>query len=136
MNDDLIILGRNIRKYRLLNGWSQEELASKCGYTSDNRKSTVQKIECGKSNLPASKIALFARAFGVDPADLFKSEDSEGYYTNAESAQIAQEIFENNGMRMLFDAARDVDPEDLAAVIEIVKRMKKQERRDIDDTGC
>lgn len=71
MDEYLKTLGNNIKSFRLLNGWTQEELATKCGYTSDNRKSAIHKIESGKSNLPASKLAVFARVFGVAPSDLF-----------------------------------------------------------------
>ena len=59
-------------------------------------------------------------------------DDSQGYYNNPEAARIAQEAYDNPDLRILFDASRDVSPEDLKFVIEMVKRMKKQEDPDVD----
>lgn len=49
----------------------------------------------------------------------------DNYYTNDETAQIAQEIFENKDMRVLFDAARDSKPEDLKIAADMLRRFKK-----------
>lgn len=66
----LQIFGNYVKYLRQKNGWSQEELATRCGYTSETRKSTIQKIEAGKSDLPASKIRKLADAFHVAPSEL------------------------------------------------------------------
>jgi hypothetical protein len=60
---------------------------------------------------------------------LIKKEESP-YYLNKETREIAQEAFENPELRILFDAARDADPEDLKIAIEMIKRMKKKERHE------
>lgn len=44
--------------------------------------------------------------------------DTQEYYINPETAAIAQDIFENKELRLLFDAARDAAPEELRAEIE------------------
>ncbi|PYG90167.1 transcriptional regulator with XRE-family HTH domain [Ruminiclostridium sufflavum DSM 19573] len=46
---------------------SQEELAAKMGYKS---RSSINKIELGKSDIPQSKIASFAKALQTTPAYL------------------------------------------------------------------
>ena len=51
--------------------------------------------------------------------------DDEQYYLNNETAQIAQEIFENKDMRILFDAARDSRPEDLKIAADMLRRFKE-----------
>jgi len=66
-------LGQNIKYLRIQHGWSQEELAEKCGYTSDTRKSTISKIENGQSDLPISKLKIFAKVLGVTCSDLCDS---------------------------------------------------------------
>ena len=66
----LKVFGEYVRYLRQKKGWSQEELATKCGYTSGTRKSTIHKIEAGKSDLSASKIKTLASVLGVSPADL------------------------------------------------------------------
>lgn len=55
----------------------------------------------------------------IDP----NSEDSS-YYLDDETRKIAQEIYENPDLRILFDASKNATPEDLKFVIEMVKRMK------------
>lgn len=57
----------NIKKLREKLGWSQEELAEKVGYTD---RSSIAKIEAGKVDLQQSKIAAFASALSVSPAQL------------------------------------------------------------------
>lgn len=54
--------GNRVRQYRTEKKMSLDELARKCGYTSDNARSSIQKIEAGKSDVPASKIRLLAKA--------------------------------------------------------------------------
>ena len=60
-------LGENILMFRKRKGWTQEELAQRMGYKS---KSTINKIEMGKSDIPQSKIAQFAAVFDTTPAHL------------------------------------------------------------------
>ena len=56
----------------------------------------------------------------------------EGYYANPETAQIAQEIFENKELRLLFDASRNAKPEDLKLAHDMLLALKRKERGDID----
>ena len=46
---------------------------------------------------------------------------------------MAQDIFENKELRMLFDTARDAEPEDLQAVHNMLLALKRKERGNIDD---
>lgn len=75
MNDEwkqeyLEAFGVRVRELRKERGWTQEELATRCGYTSDTRKSTINKIEAGRSDLPTSKVRALADALGVKACDL------------------------------------------------------------------
>lgn len=63
----MLTLYKNIRELRKQNNWSQEELATRMGYTD---RSSIAKIENGKVDLAQSKILEFARVFGVDASDL------------------------------------------------------------------
>jgi transcriptional regulator with XRE-family HTH domain len=60
-------IGSNIRAIRTSIGMTQEELASKMGYKS---KSTINKIELGKNDIPQSKIKQFAEVLGTTPSVL------------------------------------------------------------------
>lgn len=64
-----------------------------------------------------------------------KESNSPGeyYYLNDETRQIAQEAFENPDMRTLFHVARDIDPEELRAHIDFMKRLKAREKGDPDE---
>lgn len=62
----------NIKHLRQLRGYSQEELARMVGYTD---RSTIAKIEAGGVDLSQSKIAAFAMALGVTPAQLMGITD-------------------------------------------------------------
>lgn len=119
--------GARVKRYRELNGMTLQELADKSGYTS---RSTVGKLEKGLVDVPQSKIKALADALGVSPLDLFGFEEVEErpYYTDPETAQIAQRIYEDRELRALFDAAADADPEDLQAVHAMLKALKAKER--------
>lgn len=61
--------GENLRRIRQSKGMSQEELAKALGYTN---RSSINKIEIGRSNIPTDKIAKMAEVLGVSPLDLFE----------------------------------------------------------------
>lgn len=54
-------------------------------------------------------------------------ENESKYYLNDETAQIAQEIFENQDMKTLFDMSRKMTPERLKAHIEFMKKLHDSE---------
>lgn len=65
------IFGENLKQIRISKGVTQEELAKKLGYSS---RSSINKIEVGRSDMPRSKIEQAARVLGVSPLELFKNE--------------------------------------------------------------
>jgi len=54
-------------------------------------------------------------------------DSSQGYYRNPGAAKMAQELYDNPDMMVLFDAAKYVSAEDLKLAAEIMARMKKKE---------
>ena len=64
-----------------------------------------------------------------------KDDSNDRYYLNDETAQAAQEIFENKELRALFDVQRDMDADDLRALHNMALALKRKERGN-DDTGC
>ena len=57
--------------------------------------------------------------------DYLMGRDSKSiYYLDPEAANIAQEVFENPDLRILFDAAQDSAPQDLKLAADMLKRMK------------
>lgn len=93
----------------------------------------------GKSKPNTEKMIKIANFLGVSVEYLTTGKEPEindKYYLNEETAQVAQEIFENKELRALFDVQRDMDPEDLKALHNMALALKRKERGDIDDTGC
>ena len=78
--------------------------------------------------------------FNVSLEYLMTGEEKEGggkYYLNDETAQVAQEIFENKELRALFDVQKDMEPDDLRALHNMALALKRKERGyNDDDTGC
>jgi transcriptional regulator with XRE-family HTH domain len=86
-----------------------------------------------KRNLITGELAkIIADYFNVTVDYLMTGEEKESqqYYLNDETKQIAQEIFENKELRILFDASRKAKPEDLLFAAEMIKKLKEKENND------
>ena len=132
-------IGLRIRELRSEAGMTQEELARRLGYKS---KTTINKIEMGERSLTQTKIKQIADILRVSPMYImgweqpYNNMDStsdnmesalEGYYTDPETAKIAQEIFDDVNLRTLFHVARNASPEQLKLAKEMLEMMKKNE---------
>lgn len=98
-------------------------------------KSTFSDWKSGRSIPKQEKLQRIADFFGVSLEYLMtgkEKEDGPKYYLNDETAAIAQDIFENKELRVLFDAARDAEPEDLTAVHTMLLALKRKERGYVD----
>ena len=71
MKNYLKIVGANIRKIRELRDMSQQQLAIKCGHTSDSARSWISKIESGERSTHTDDIAIIANALDVPPSMLY-----------------------------------------------------------------
>lgn len=79
--------------------------------------------------IPSDRIKEIADYFGVSVEYLMTGEAPEGHYINEETAQAAQKIFENKELRLLFETARNSDPEDIKAVHEMLLALKRKEQK-------
>lgn len=79
----------------------------------------------GRSKPKADKLQKIADYFGVSIEYLTTGEQPEQYYLNDETAQIAQEIFEDPDLHALFDAARGAKPEDMRMAADMLRRFKE-----------
>ena len=128
--------GEIIRSFRTTNNMTQKELADKLSIS----PSTIGMYEQGRREPDLDTITKLADVFDISIDYLLGRENPDGdnsnYYINEETAKTAQEIFENRELRMLFDAARDADPEDLKALHNMALALKRKERGNTDDSGC
>lgn len=95
----------------------------------------IGKFKTRGTSPTVKKLQQIADYFGVPVSDLVPGSEraeTDGYYINPETAAIAQDIFENKELRLLFDAARDADPEDLETVHNMLMALKRKERGNID----
>lgn len=142
-------IGDRIRERRKALGLTQLELAKRLGLTS---KAAISTVENNKEDMTTERIRKYAEALDTTPQYLMgwisrpdrpaKREhplvlditpmidsmtdamvENVPYYED-ETAEIAQEIFENEGLHILFDAARDSRPEDLQMAADLLKRLK------------
>lgn len=129
------IFSNNLNYFMSLNGKTQIDLVNDLGFN----KSAVS-TWCNGTRLPRmDKVDALAKYFGIRRSDLIEDKSdkqSNGYYTDQETAQVAQEIFENKELRALFDVQRDMDADDLRALHNMALALKRKERGGNDDTGC
>jgi len=131
MSDDIYkkIFSTNLNKYMQLNNKDQIDLVNDLGFN----KSAVS-TWCNATRLPRmDKVDTLAKYFGVKRSDLIEDKMDkvqEEYYFNDETKEMAQEIYENKELSLLFDAARDADPEDLQTVHTMLLALKKKENHE------
>lgn len=120
-----------------------EQLLQKTGITAYKvsketgiSQTTFSNWKSGRSIPKSDTMQKIADYFHVSMEYLMTGEEKEGgekYYLNDETADMAQQIFENKELRLLFDAARDADPDDLNAVHQMLLHLKRKERGEIDN---
>lgn len=79
----------------------------------------------------AKKIADYFNV-SVDYLMTGEEKESDKYYLNDETAEMAQALFENRDLRVLFDAAHDASPEDLKTTYDMLMALKRKERGEYD----
>jgi len=84
----MLELYKNIRKYRIENNLTQEELAALTGYTD---RSSIAKIERGDVDLPQSKILLFASALNVDAGTLMGDVQHDSVPLSSDAATLLED---------------------------------------------
>lgn len=102
---------------------TQEELSKRTGLS----KSAIGMYEQGRRFPSEEVLELFADFFNVNMDTLLGKTKRSTYYLDPETAKLAQEVYDNPDLRILFDASRDLRPEDIKFVVDMINRMKRSD---------
>lgn len=91
--------------------------------------STLSSWKKGRYTPKQDKLQKIADYFGVSVDYLLGVQNSgpqtdHEWYINNETGEVAQEVFDDPDLRLLFDAARDSRPEDIRMAAEMLRRLK------------
>lgn len=95
----------------------------------------IRKLKEGK--FPSDRLQKIADYLDVSVEYLMTGSEGkilgqQKYYTDDRTAEIAQKIFDNKELRLLFNEAVDASPEDLQTAHDILLALKRKERGTID----
>ena len=106
-----------IRALCAAHGTNLFQLEKTLGFANGSLAKSDEKIQ-------SWRLKAIADYFHVTVDYLITGETPE-YYTNPETASLAQELFEDKDMRMLFDAARGCSPKQLNLAAQILRGFKE-----------
>lgn len=105
-------------------GVSPYRISQETGIT----QSTFSDWKNGRSVPKQDKLKKIADFFGVDVAYFYDdNEENRGYYVDDKTKEIAQQIFDNKELKLLFDAAKDASSDDLKTVHTMLMALKAKE---------
>lgn len=109
--------------YKKKLGLKNKDISERTGLPVD----TISRICTGKTRDPKyTTVKLIADAFDCSVDDLVGNDEAvEPYYFDKKTAELAQELKGNTELKILLDSTRDLTPEDLKTVIDMVKMLKR-----------
>lgn len=121
--------------YEMLLERTGESTADVCRATGIYQ-STISNWKKRRNKLNPEYAKLIADHFNVSVDYLMygtgsEKESVEGmkYYFSNETAELAEEMYKNDDLRLLADASRKISAEDLKAVIAMVEALSRKERQ-------
>lgn len=119
------IFAKNLKYYMNLYNKTRNEVSKALGVS----YTTFASWENGTNYPRIDKIEMLANYFKISKADLIENKyKSEGYYTDPEAAEYAEQLRTNPEMKMLFSAAKDISKESMQKTYEYIKFLKMQEQ--------
>ena len=119
MND----IARIVKMYKVQLDLTNADIANKTGLP----ENTIARICSGRTNNPKlSTLKLLAQAFDCTIDDLMGLEGGvEPYYLDKKTGELAQALKNNSELKVLFDATKDLSPEDLQTICNMVNMLKR-----------
>ena len=110
----------NLKKLMEANDKTQNDIAQIAGVS----QGTVSDWMTGKKYPRMDKIQKITDFFGLPITALVNDGKAQpSYYTDPETARLAQEAARDPEFRILLDAKRDLSPEDMRIIINLAKRL-------------
>lgn len=115
----------SIRLSKLMNerDINQREIAQAVGVS----ESTVGKWLLLKAIPRMGVIQKLADYFNVGKSYFLEDESEQGYYTDQETAEYAEELRTNSDLRVLFSASRDLSKKQMQEAYDYIKYLKSKE---------
>jgi len=110
-----------LKELRTKKGLSQAELAEKLGFSTG----LIGMYESGKRKPSDEALEALADFFNISIDYLMGKDDKSVYYLDPDTAELAQEIYDDKNKQMLFSATRDISKEDMQFVIDMVERLTR-----------
>lgn len=123
------VMAKNILYYMNKMGKSRKEVCADLGFP----YSTFVDWCAGNKYPRIDKIEIMAEYFGVQKSDLIEDKphvDEDGYYMNEKTAEIADRIYHDKYMGMVFDAMKDSTPEQIKNFYDMLMVMKRAENHE------
>lgn len=120
--------GYRLKMLREGKSMSQAELSEVFGVS----QQAIGKWELDKASPDDEMTVKIANYFGVTTDFLLGNDDVPTYYTDPETAALAQELKDNPEYRALLDATRHLKPESVKEIMQFIKYQKAKEKGDID----
>lgn len=120
------IFSKRLRYYLNKYDMTQAELAKRLGVGPTSIYNWTNGIKVPRMN----KVDAMCEIFHCTRADLINEPPKSEYYLNPETAEVAQKVFENKELRLLFDAAKDSSPEDIRTIHQMLLALKRKEKNE------
>ena len=111
-----------LKELRSTRNISQATLADRLGMS----KSTIGMYETGAITPSLEALNAIADYFNVSISYLVGEEDISMYFFDPEVAEMAQELHDRPEMKVMFDAGRKLDKEDIEAVTILIEKLSKK----------
>lgn len=87
---------------------------------------TMSDWKKGRYDLKTDKIAKIAAFLDVPIEAIVGTQaKADGYYVYGDTAKIAQKVFDDPNLRILFDAAADASQDDIRMAADLLARLKR-----------
>lgn len=115
--------GTRLKELREQKGETQAQLAD----VLDVSQQAVGKWELDKASPDDNMLIKIANHYGVSIDYLLGYDDAPRYYTDPETARLAQELKDNPEYRALLDATKGLKPESVKEIMAFIKYQKAKE---------